>query len=60
MFTVAADKAFWTATVFLVATLLLVIFAIRTPATAPQAVRRRAAEPATREASRASSLVYAE
>jgi EmrB/QacA subfamily drug resistance transporter len=32
VFTVAADKAFWTSFVFLVATLLLVIFAIRSPA----------------------------
>jgi EmrB/QacA subfamily drug resistance transporter len=34
VFTVAADKAFWTSTVFLVVTLLLVIFAIRTRTTA--------------------------
>jgi MFS family permease len=32
VYTVGADKAFWTASAFLVATLLLVIFAIRTPA----------------------------
>jgi hypothetical protein len=29
VFTVAADKAFWTSSAFLIATLLLVIFAIR-------------------------------
>jgi EmrB/QacA subfamily drug resistance transporter len=38
VFTVAADKAFWTATAFLIATLLLVIFAIRSPAKAVQPV----------------------
>jgi EmrB/QacA subfamily drug resistance transporter len=32
VFTVAADTAFWTASGFLIATLLLVIFAIRSPA----------------------------
>jgi hypothetical protein len=32
VFTVAADKAFWMGVVFLVATLLIVIFAVRTPA----------------------------
>ncbi len=36
VFTVAADKAFWTASAFLIATLLLVIFAIR-PAAKPAA-----------------------
>ena len=31
VFTVAADKAFWTAAAFLIATLLMVTFAVRTP-----------------------------
>jgi EmrB/QacA subfamily drug resistance transporter len=35
VYTVGADKAFWTATAFLAGALLLVIFAIRTPAPAP-------------------------
>jgi EmrB/QacA subfamily drug resistance transporter len=62
VFTVAADKAFWAATLFLVGTLLLVIFAIRTPAKAPQAAS--AAQPAedaeAAEAADASSLAFAE
>ena len=37
VYTVGADKAFWTATGFLAAALLLVIFAIRTPAPATAA-----------------------
>ena len=37
IFTVAADKAFWLATAFVIVTLLLAIFAIRTPKAAPVA-----------------------
>src|SRR6202012_2664773 len=37
IFTVAADKAFWLATGFVIVTLLLAIFAIRTPKAAPVA-----------------------
>ena len=45
VFTVAADKAFWTATAFLVVTLLLVIFAVRP--VRPTDAASRPAEPAS-------------
>jgi len=44
VFVAGADKAFWTATIFLVATLLLVSFAIRTERKAPAAVEVDEAE----------------
>jgi EmrB/QacA subfamily drug resistance transporter len=47
VFTVAADKAFWMAAAFLVVTLLLVIFAIKTPAPASAATAETAPEDAS-------------
>jgi hypothetical protein len=57
IFTVAADKAFWLATGFVIVTLLLAIFAIRTPKAAPIAAAGARADEASEGAG---ELVFAE
>jgi EmrB/QacA subfamily drug resistance transporter len=57
VFTVAADKAFWMATAFVVVTLLLAIFAIRTPKAAPVAAAGAGSDEASEGAG---ELVFAE
>jgi MFS family permease len=57
VFTVAADKAFWTAAAFLAATLLIVIFAIRTPGRPAPVAQPSAVEDTTEDAG---ELVFAE